>query len=151
MTLTPRNGAARPGRASKVWSGSAAVSGSLLSKWNKSCQLSKSVRCPPQAPAYQAHLSLSCRCLFISMCIFLSLSPEGGILGRAANANYIQRNKALACAGCPRRRTTLFIYSQKSQRKLLIIVQNAQIIQKNKNFCRCCTNSKEKNQGWASF
>lgn len=43
MTLTPRDGAARPGRAPKVWSGSAAVPGSLLSKWSKSCQLSKSV------------------------------------------------------------------------------------------------------------
>lgn len=63
------------------------VSGSLLSKWNKSCQLSKSVRCPPQAWAYRAHLSPSCLCLLISMCIFLSLSPKGGILGPAMNAN----------------------------------------------------------------
>lgn len=64
------------------------VPGSLLSKWNKSCQLSKSVRCPPQAWAYRAHLSPSCLCLLISMCIFLSLSPKGGILGPALNANY---------------------------------------------------------------
>lgn len=39
------------------------------------CQLSKSVSCPPQALAYQAHLSLSCPCLLISMCISLSLPP----------------------------------------------------------------------------
>ena len=41
------------------------------------CQLSKSVSCPPQALAYQAHLSLSCPCLLISVCISLSLPPEG--------------------------------------------------------------------------
>lgn len=52
------------------------------------CQLSKSVSCPPQALAYQAHLSLSCPCLLISMCISLSLSPKGKTLGPTQNANH---------------------------------------------------------------
>lgn len=115
-TLTPQNGAAgrRPrgldgrGRCGpvQVW---AAVSGSLLSKWNKSCQLSKSVQCPPQAWAYQAHLSRSCLCLLISICIFLSLPPKGGILVPALNAYYslVKRNKTLWSTGCAQWRTRL--------------------------------------------
>lgn len=61
-TLTPPNGAAGrrlrglDGRG-RCGLGSTALPGSLLSKWNESCQLSKSVRCPPQAWAYQAHWS----------------------------------------------------------------------------------------------
>lgn len=92
-TLTPQVVAAggRPlGMDASRWvrSGSGQAPGPTLSKWNKSCQLSKSVRCPPRAWAYQAHLSLSCLCLLISMCIFLSLSPKGGIQGPVPNANY---------------------------------------------------------------
>lgn len=91
LTLHNNAGGSRPrglGSCGRCGLGSAALSGSPLSKWNESCQLSKSARCPPQAWAYQAHLSLSCLCLLISMCIFLSLSPKGGILGTVPNANY---------------------------------------------------------------
>lgn len=119
-TLTPQNGTAgkRPrglDGGGEVWSGWAAVSGPMLSKWNKSCQLSRSVQCPPQAGAYQAHLSLSCLCLLISICIFLSLPPKGGILGPLLNANYslVKRNRTLRSTGCEHWRTRLLSSSLK--------------------------------------
>lgn len=143
MTLTPQNGASgrRPrgldGRG-RCGPGSAAVSGSLLSKWNESCQLSKSVRCPPQAWAYRAHLSLSCLCLLISMCIFLSLSPQGGILGTAPNANY-----SLASWKGTRLYHTPDVHNEGRDRwfiakSLQKVLNNCSVCLHNHTFCHCC-------------